>query len=94
MCHCRNVIFILLLLCVAIVKGENVNGKINDVLTEIVKTHSGPIRGIIRQNVLTGDNYAGFLGIPYAEPPLTKMRFLVNKFTDLFSIFLFRLLII
>lgn len=43
---------------------------------KIVQTKFGLIRGLVRTNVL-GGNYFSFKGIPYAEPPVGKLRFQV-----------------
>ncbi|XP_043467668.1 esterase B1-like isoform X2 [Leptopilina heterotoma] len=41
---------------------------------KIIQTKFGLIRGLARTNVL-GGNYFSFKGIPYAEPPVGKLRF-------------------
>ncbi|XP_043257747.1 uncharacterized protein LOC122400376 [Colletes gigas] len=43
--------------------------------TEVVYTEKGPIRGAIFKTVYNKMPFSGFLGIPYAEPPLSKLRF-------------------
>ena len=57
--------------------------------TRVVNTHSGPVRG---KKVTTGDHHHfEFLGIPYAEPPLGKLRFKppepVKPWTDVYEAF-------
>ena len=55
----------------------------------VVNTHSGPVRG---KKGTTGDHHHfGSLGIPYAEPPLGKLRFKppepVKPWTDVYEAF-------
>lgn len=45
-----------------------------------VQTHSGKVRGILQLTVSQQTEYFSFKGIPYAEPPTGKARFLVSKF--------------
>lgn len=45
-------------------------------MNKLVKTKFGILRGLVKTNVL-GDNYFSFKGIPYAEPPVGKLRFQV-----------------
>ena len=57
--------------------------------TRVVNTHSGPVRG---KKVTTGDHHHfEFLGIPYAEPPLGRLRFKppepVKPWTDVYEAF-------
>ena len=57
--------------------------------TRVVNTHSGPVRG---KKVTKGDHHHfEFLGIPYAEPPLGKLRFKppepVKPWTDVYEAF-------
>lgn len=60
--YCQLLSFIL------IVKGEK--------YTSIIKTASGPIRGIIAKTIENID-MAAFKGIPFAKPPIGKLRFKV-----------------
>ncbi|XP_078043271.1 LOW QUALITY PROTEIN: acetylcholinesterase-like [Augochlora pura] len=43
--------------------------------TEVVQTTTGPVRGIVKQTVWHNITYNAFLGIPYAVPPLGRLRF-------------------
>ncbi|XP_033328429.2 acetylcholinesterase isoform X1 [Megalopta genalis] len=43
--------------------------------TDVVRTASGPVRGVIKETVWNSVEYSAFLGIPYAEPPLANLRF-------------------
>merc|ERR1711971_257026 len=57
--------------------------------TRVINTHSGPVRG---KKVTKDDHHHyEFLGIPYAEPPLGKLRFKppepVKPWTDVFEAF-------
>ncbi|KAJ6640046.1 Esterase B1 [Pseudolycoriella hygida] len=40
----------------------------------IVKTNYGPVKGLSRKSVV-GEQYISFRGIPYAKPPIGKLRF-------------------
>lgn len=44
----------------------------------IVKTESGPVRGVSLTTYLKNKTYNAYRGIPYAEPPLGELRFKVN----------------
>ncbi|XP_076382696.1 cholinesterase-like [Megalopta genalis] len=44
-------------------------------LSSIVQTKSGPVRGVQKTTVWHSIPYTGFVGIPYAEPPLGLHRF-------------------
>ena len=48
-------------------------------MTELIKTKFGILKGIVQKNVLSG-SYFAFKGIPYAEPPVGKLRFQVSLF--------------
>ena len=57
--------------------------------TKVVNTLSGPVRG---RKVTKNDRHQyEFLGIPYAEPPLGKLRFKppepVKPWTDIYDAF-------
>lgn len=43
----------------------------------LVETPIGPIRGKTLTTLLAGKSYNAFKGIPYAEPPVGKLRFKV-----------------
>lgn len=55
--------------------------------TVIIKTSSGPIRGLKRKYVGTGNDVYEFRGIPYAKPPIGARRFkkpeAVEKWTNI-----------
>lgn len=61
-----NIIFIIIL------------NAIGGVLSNEVKTRSGDVRGIEIKSILEGEKYYSFLGIPYAEPPVGSLRFMVS----------------
>jgi len=46
---------------------------VEDKDTEIIYTGSGPIRG--KERAINGKTHYEFLGIPYAQPPVGKLRF-------------------
>lgn len=43
-------------------------------MNKLVQTKFGMIRGLVKKNILGGE-YFSFKGIPYAEPPVGKLRF-------------------
>ncbi|XP_076374990.1 juvenile hormone esterase [Megalopta genalis] len=43
--------------------------------TEVVRTSTGPVRGIVKRTPWHNVTYNAFLGIPYAVPPLGSLRF-------------------
>ncbi|KAF3430578.1 hypothetical protein E2986_07677 [Frieseomelitta varia] len=43
--------------------------------TPVVRTPSGPVRGLVLRTVWHSIEYSSFKGIPYAEPPLGDLRF-------------------
>ena len=55
---------------------------IESVRAQIVSTKYGPVQGAIRTTE-TGKGYFSFQGIPYAKPPVDKLRFRVrtSRFT-------------
>lgn len=50
---------------------------ITDEINTIVETNSGPIRGQIFKTLYDQRPFYAFKGIPYAEPPVNKLRFKV-----------------
>lgn len=48
----------------------------------IVKTVTGNIRGKILRDI-EGSQYLSFRGIPYAKPPIEKLRFKVSPFFEI-----------
>ena len=46
--------------------------------TSIVEIKQGKLQGVIRNNI-DGGQYYSFRGIPYAEPPVGKLRFKVSN---------------
>lgn len=48
-------------------------------LKTIVKTVTGNIRGQILRDI-EGNQYLSFRGVPYAKPPVGKLRFKVSSF--------------
>lgn len=44
----------------------------------LIETNSGSIQGIEKVSLL-GDKYFNFQKIPYAEPPIGKLRFRVTN---------------
>lgn len=43
-----------------------------------VKTNSGIVAGIEVESILKDEKYYSFLGIPYGEPPIGSLRFMVR----------------
>lgn len=43
--------------------------------TEVVQTTVGPVKGVVKKTVWHNIPYNAFLGIPFAQPPLGKLRF-------------------
>lgn len=50
---------------------------ITEEINTIVETDSGPIRGKIFKTLYDQRPFYAFKGIPYAEPPVNKLRFKV-----------------
>lgn len=48
------------------------------ILCDIVETTHGKVLGKKMKTLLNGDSYYGFMGIPYAKPPINELRFLVS----------------
>lgn len=46
--------------------------------TSLIKIHQGQLIGTVSKN-LDGKDFYSFRGIPYARPPLGKLRFQVQK---------------
>lgn len=44
----------------------------------IVKTGSGRVQGLVLTTLLNNEKYYAFRGIPYAKPPIAKLRFKVQ----------------
>ena len=64
-----NTIIILIILCIPIITASSVHNLRYS--TNIVKTKYGPIRGILLRSNPTIE---GYLGVPYATPPLGSLR--------------------
>lgn len=47
----------------------------------IIQTNSGPVRGKQSETLFDKRPYYAFKGIPYAEPPVNKLRFKVSRLT-------------
>ena len=67
----------------------NVSLAEEDIETEIISTFSGPVRGkVVSKN---NKEHFEFLGIPYAQPPVGKLRFKdpkpVEPWTDVLNAF-------
>lgn len=66
----------------------------SDIIYSIVTTTNGAVRGQQVVTLLDSKSYHAFKGIPYAEPPVNKLRFKVRRVLlieniELFSISLF-----
>lgn len=60
----------------------------NSLKTPVVRTPSGPVRGLILRTVWHSIKYSSFKGIPYAKPPLGDLRFKVwKKFYSIIPLF-------
>lgn len=60
----------------------------NSLKTPVVRTPSGPVRGLISRTVWHSIKYSSFKGIPYAKPPLGDLRFKVwKKFYSIIPLF-------
>ena len=44
----------------------------------VIKTNDGLVKGEKLTSLFAKNNYYAFRGIPYAEPPVGELRFLVN----------------
>lgn len=47
---------------------------------KVVETANGKIRGTLNTTMLNGIPFYSFKGIPYAKPPIGRLRFKVNKY--------------
>lgn len=45
-----------------------------------VRTNSGVVEGVEVKSILKDEKYYSFLGIPYGEPPVGSLRFMVRVF--------------
>ncbi|XP_013187492.2 esterase E4 [Amyelois transitella] len=61
--------YLIILGCIVVI----VNGDI------IVETESGKIAGVEVKSIINNEKYYSFMGIPYAEPPVGKLRFMPPK---------------
>lgn len=48
-----------------------------------VKTSGGVVEGIEVKSILKDEKYYSFFGIPYGEPPVGSLRFMVRIFYEL-----------
>lgn len=48
-----------------------------------VRTNSGIVEGIEVKSILKDEKYHSFFGIPYGEPPVGSLRFMVRVFDTL-----------
>lgn len=55
--------------------------QVSEQCDRIVSTKYGPVKGITALSRL-GRPYLSFRGIPYAKPPIGKLRFKVNQFNQ------------
>lgn len=49
----------------------------------ILQTKLGPIRGKECESLISGKKFNSFLGIPYAQPPIGELRFMVRLYKTL-----------
>lgn len=56
----------------------------------IVEVQQGKLTGIKKNSVLSGKEFYGFLGIPYAKPPVGDLRFRVRDFVYVYFLLIFR----
>lgn len=43
-----------------------------------VTTNDGKVRGVKQKSTFSGAEYYSFFGIPYAQPPIGRLRFRVK----------------
>lgn len=65
-------IFISLVLCVNLIVCKE---------SPVVDTTHGPIVGKILRTLIKNEEYFGYMGIPYAAPPVGELRFMVSHFS-------------
>lgn len=51
----------------------------------IVETKHGQIAGKVSKTLFKNVDYYGFKGIPFAEPPLGELKFMVGTFCSFYS---------
>ncbi len=66
-----------LLIVLSVIALTIVPTAISDDVNTIVETNSGPVRGKLFETLFDRRPYYAFKGIPYAEPPVGKLRFKV-----------------
>ena len=59
--------------------------------TILIKTNDGTVKGVKETALYSSDQYYAFRGIPYAQPPVGDLRFLV-RVIDVFWIKIFSLI--
>lgn len=80
-----NYIYVYAVLCAVLVVCEE----------KVVNTTHGRISGKVFRSLFKNEEYVGFIGIPYAAPPVKDLRFLVGKIyyvTELFITLLTRVI--
>lgn len=65
----------------------------NDIIYSIVKTANGTVRGQQVVTLFDSKPYHAFKGIPYAEPPVNKLRFKVSQMLLIQNIYIYRAVI-
>lgn len=70
-------VYILFYLSTVIVMSRFLVRRFSKMVDTIVETGNGKLRGIIKEN-FKGEKFHGFLGIPYAKPPVGDLRFKVS----------------
>lgn len=67
-----------MLLLLSVIAITVLSTVVSDDINTIVETSCGPVRGKLSETLFDQRPYYAFKGIPYAEPPVNKLRFKVR----------------
>lgn len=73
-------LFLLFLSVIVVVKQVCALAANEEIVTVSLKNGT-QIRGLLRQTLFKDRTYAAFRGVPFAEPPIGKLRFKVINFS-------------